>query len=184
MIYDDFSPDIHAPRLSPVKLHVSSYWNVRADAQELRPDAVISIMDSAHLGPDMNLDPSRHLRLGFHDIETPQDGKSPPAPADIGELLTFARHQKAAGAKSLLIHCAAGVRRSPAAAYIIAVILRHEDPLRVAHVLFREAPFADPNMLMIRHADAQAGLDGVMSKAIKAARASFAFSSQQQSFSI
>ena len=167
-----------------MKLHVSSYWNVRADAQQIHPDAVISIMDAAHLGPDMNLDPSRHLRLGFHDIEFPQDGKSPPAPADIGQLLTFARHQKAAGAKSLLIHCAAGVRRSPAAAYIIAVILRHEDPLRVAHVLFREAPFADPNMLMIRHADAQAGLDGVMSTAIKAARTASAFSSQQHSFSI
>lgn len=167
-----------------MKLHVSSYWSVRTDAQQIHPDAVVSIMDAAHLGPDLNLDPSRHLRLGFHDIEAPRDGKSPPSPADVGELITFARQQKAVGAKSLLIHCAAGVRRSPAAAYIIAVILRNEDPLRVAHVLFREAPFADPNMLMIRHADAEAELDGVMSKAIKAARASSAFSSQQHSFSI
>ena len=82
----------------------------------------------------------------------------------------------------MFIHCAAGVRRSPAAAYIIAVITRHEDPFRAAHVLFQEAPFVDPNMLMIKHADRLAGLEGGMVQAILTTRKSSKVHEGQRSF--
>ena len=163
---------------------VVNYWNVQLAMQESRPDAVISIMDAAHLAPKLALDSTRHLRLGYHDIERPEDGKMTPSPEQMRELITFAQRHRADGAASILIHCMAGVSRSPAAAYILAVTVRQEDPLRAAHVLFREAPFANPNMLMIRHADLLAGLGKGMAQSIGVAREGVPQTTQQHSFSI
>jgi predicted protein tyrosine phosphatase len=167
-----------------MRFNVTSYWGLQSALNEIRPDGVISIMDAAHLVPDLGLDPSCHLRLGFHDIEVPEAGKVPPSPASIEELVEFARRQRTRGARSILIHCMAGVRRSPAAAYVLAVSVRHEDPVRAAHVLFREAPFADPNMLMVNHAEAAMSLMGSMTAALREARKSIKATSQQHFFSI
>jgi predicted protein tyrosine phosphatase len=167
-----------------MRIMVDSYWNAIETRRHENPDAVISIMDAAHLVPDLGLDSSCHLRLGFHDIEVPETGKVPPSPASIEELVEFARRQRTRGARSILIHCMAGVRRSPAAAYVLAVSVRHEDPVRAAHVLFREAPFADPNMLMVNHAEALMSLMGSMTAALREARKSIKAASQQHFFSI
>jgi predicted protein tyrosine phosphatase len=64
----------------------------------------------------------------------------------------------------------AGVSRSPAAAYIVAVLVRKEDPVRAAVQLCRAAPFAEPNLLMVRYADDLGGWNGAMLAAIRNAR--------------
>lgn len=139
-------------------------------------------MDDARLAPDIGLPAERHLKLGFHDIERPEIGKIEPSASHISELIRFSRAQKATGARTVFLHCAAGVRRSPAAAYILAVTVRFEDPLRAAHILFQAAPFVDPNTLMIRHADAISGSNGSMVKAIQSFRVSATGCTQQDTF--
>ena len=140
-----------------MRIAVDNYWNVEETTRRLQPDAVISIMDAAHLAPALFLAPERHLQLGFHDIERKEAGKTPPAQDQIAAMIAFADQHRRSGARHLLIHCMAGVSRSPAAAYILAVSVRREDPGRSAVQLFQAAPFADPNMLMIRHADELGG---------------------------
>jgi predicted protein tyrosine phosphatase len=149
-----------------MKILVDSYWNLEARVQQSQPDAIISIMDNATLAPKLGFDPPRHLSLGFHDIEEPTEDRTPPSSDHLTRMINFAIHQRAAGARSILVHCMAGVRRSPAAAYIIAVAVRHEDPLRAAHVLFQKAPFVDPNRLMIKCADDLLGMNHAMSDSI------------------
>ena len=153
-----------------MRIAVDSYWNVAETTRRLQPDAVISIMDAAHLAPHLFLAPQRHLHLGFHDVEKPQAGKALPTRDQIASMIEFAEKHRKSGARHLLIHCMAGVSRSPAAAYILAVSVRKEDPVRSAAQLFQAAPFASPNMLMIHHADQLGGWKGSMVAAMRTAR--------------
>ncbi|MGA1343652.1 MAG: tyrosine phosphatase family protein [Hyphomonas sp.] len=167
-----------------MRIAVDSYWNVAETTRRLQPDAVISIMDAAHLAPHLFLVPERHLHLGFHDVEKPQSGKALPTRDQIAKMIEFAEHHRKSGARHLLIHCMAGVSRSSAAAYILAVSVRKEDPLRAATQLFRTAPFADPNMLMIRHADELGGWKGAMLSAVRAAQGDLENTGQQHPFTV
>lgn len=153
-----------------MKIAVDSYWNMAEATRRLQPDAVISIMDAAHLAPTLDLAPERHLQLGFHDVEKPEAGKTPPAQEQVSRMIEFAEHHRRSGAQRLLIHCMAGVSRSPAAAYILAVAVRKEDPVRAAAHLLRAAPFVRPNMLMVQQADELGGWRGTMAEAIRKAR--------------
>ena len=165
-----------------MKLSVDNYWNVTETTRRLQPDAVISIMDAAHLAPALCMAPERHLHLGFHDIERQESGKTQPVRSQIATMIAFAEEHRRSGARHLLIHCMAGVSRSPAAAYILAVSVRREDPVRSATQLFRTAPFADPNMLMIRLADELGGWKGAMLSAIRKAHEVLAIPGQQHPF--
>lgn len=153
-----------------MRIAVDNYWNVEETTRRLQPDAVISIMDAAHLAPVLFLAPERHLQLGFHDIERKEAGKTPPAQDQIARMIAFADKHRRSGARHLLIRCMAGVSRSPAAAYILAVSVRKEDPVRSAVQLFQAAPFARPNMLMVQHADLIGGWNGTMTTALRTAR--------------
>lgn len=150
-----------------MKISVDNYWNVTEATRHQEPDAVISIIDAAHLAPPLLLAPERHLRLGFHDIEKQETEKHEPGIDQIATMIAFAEHHRKSGARHLLIHCMAGVSRSPAAAYILSVSVRKEDPLRSANKLFQAAPFASPNMLMVRHADKLGGWRGTMEAALR-----------------
>ena len=165
-----------------MKISVDSYWNVTETARRLQPDAVISIMDAAHLAPALGIAPERHLQLGFHDIEKQETGKTPPVRNQIATVIAFADENRLSCARHLPIHCMAGVSRSPAAAYILAVSVRKEDPVRSATQLFRAAPFADPNMLMIRLADELGGWKGAMFSAVREAHEFLAIPGQQHPF--
>jgi predicted protein tyrosine phosphatase len=105
------------------------------------------------------------LRLGFHDIAEPRPDLIAPDAAMVAELLAFARDWD--GARPLLIHCWAGVSRSTAAAFIIACQRAPErSEQAIAEALRAAAPFATPNPLLVKLADAALGRDGRMSKAI------------------
>lgn len=164
-----------------MQIGVESYWGVEETARTYRPDAVLSITDQARLVPKLPIDPQNHFSIGFHDIEHPEQRKMEPSIDHIASLIEFAARSQRKGAERLLIHCMAGVRRSPAAAFIIAISVRRDDLVRAAHILFEAAPFADPNMLMIKHADKIGGHSGEAVRAIQRAR-SLKLRTRQQHF--
>lgn len=58
------------------------------------------------------------LRQTYDDIPVPRPGWEPMAPSQAAELVRFAREHRAH--EEWLIHCAAGLSRSPAAALVVA----------------------------------------------------------------
>lgn len=117
------------------------------------------VAEADHAGP--------RLRLAFHDIAAPRPGLIPAVAEDVERLLAFARDWD--GVRPMLIHCWAGVSRSPAAAYIVACDrARPGEEVRLAADLRAAAPFATPNPLMVALADRLLGRDGAMIAAIDA----------------
>ena len=107
------------------------------------------------------------LRLAFNDIDAPRDGLVAPDDAHVMALLDFAAGWD--GERPLLVHCWAGVSRSPAAAYIIGCArLPRGEEAGLALALRTTAPFATPNPRMVALADARLGRDGAMIDAIRA----------------
>ena len=109
--------------------------------------------------------PAMHLKLGLNDIVDPQDGTAPPARQHIDALLSFSRGWDAK--QPLLIHCWAGISRSMASAYTILcdrIGPGHE--IRIARAMRQRAPHAQPNRLLVQHADDALGRGGRMLKAL------------------
>ncbi len=94
------------------------------------------------------IEPPRHLRLSVSDIELPQDGHILPGAEHVDRLLAFLRAWDRE--QPLVIHCYAGVSRSPAAAFIGACAL---EPTRcefeIARELRRASPSATPNRRLV-----------------------------------
>lgn len=105
------------------------------------------------------------LRLTFHDIAEPRAGLTVASKADVDALLTFGLAWPAE--RPLLIHCWAGVSRSPAAAYILACARTPAaGALDIAQRLRHAAPFATPNRRLVALADAALDRGGVMRASI------------------
>ena len=113
------------------------------------------------------IEPPRHLRLAVSDIELPQDGHILPGAEHVDRLLAFLRAWDRE--QPVVIHCYAGVSRSPAAAFIGACAL---EPTRcefeIARELRRASPSATPNRRLVTLADRMLGRDGRMIEAVAA----------------
>ncbi|WP_279477918.1 tyrosine protein phosphatase [Aureimonas sp. SK2] len=111
--------------------------------------------------------PERHLFLGMNDIAAPAEGMTHPAAEHLDKLLDFGRRWDRD--KPLAVHCWAGISRSTAAAYILALAINPElDEAELAQELRRRAPSATPNPLLVSLADEKLGRGGRMVKAIAA----------------
>lgn len=129
------------------------------------PSHVVSLLSPAMEHPRLPASIA-HLRLTFHDIAEPRTGLTAPTESDIGALLAFAKTSSVT--RPLLIHCWAGVSRSPAAAYIVACSRTPPGEEQVlADELRRAAPFATPNRRVIALADDLLSRHGAMSDAIQ-----------------
>ncbi len=107
------------------------------------------------------------LRLTFHDISAPREGLVAPQESHVERLIDFARGWDRRA--PLLIHCYAGVSRSPAAAYVAALALAPElDPTALAQRLRALSPSATPNSRLVALGDALLGRGGRMTAAIEA----------------
>ena len=131
-----------------------------------RPSHVVSLAspgaEPARLPRDVEL-----LRLMFNDIAEPRPNLAMATEADVKTLLSFGLAWPEE--RPLLIHCWAGVSRSPAAAYVIACARNPAgDEMDLANKLRREAPFATPNPHLIALADGLLGRGGEMTRAIAA----------------
>ena len=116
------------------------------------------------LGPEYA---DRHLRLSFHDVHVPGDEQVTPSSAHVTSLLRFleARGRQ----ESLLIHCRAGIGRSPAVAFIAACAMNPgTDERAIALALRQASPLARPNQVLVLLADREMRRNGRMHLAIEA----------------
>jgi predicted protein tyrosine phosphatase len=130
------------------------------------PERIISLLDPDFSFPEAG--PAylgRHLRLHLHDVHLPTEGHILPTTKHIDDLLTFLSHWNQTA--PILIHCRAGIGRSPAAAFIAACLHNpHVDERYIAVALRRASPLARPNEVLIKLADAAMSRKGRMSSAI------------------
>ncbi|KQT55320.1 MULTISPECIES: tyrosine phosphatase family protein [unclassified Aureimonas] len=128
-------------------------------------DLVTLINEHAIVERPASIEPHRHLFLGMNDIAEPSEGLVLPADSHLGRLLAFGKAWSREA--PLAIHCYAGISRSTAAAYILALALRPDlDETALAEELRRRAPSATPNPKLIALADAALGREGRMIRAI------------------
>jgi predicted protein tyrosine phosphatase len=132
-----------------------------------QPSHVLSL-----ISPDTELPiiaSSQHLVLRFNDIPAPTEGLTAPSRNDIEQLIAFAGTWP--GPAPFLVHCWAGISRSPAAAYIIACARGADgEEQNQALALRHAAPQATPNPLMIALADDILKRSGRMTQAIASIR--------------
>ncbi len=123
--------------------------------------------DMAH--PDLPVAKVRRLRLTFHDVSEARAGMKAPDVRHMSKLLTFLeRWREQAAHASLIVHCWAGISRSPAAAFIAACMLHPvRDEMALATELRALAPDVTPNIRMVRLADALLERNGRMEAAIR-----------------
>ncbi|GJE40806.1 tyrosine phosphatase family protein [Methylobacterium persicinum] len=107
-----------------------------------------------------------HVVIGVSDIAAPRDGHVLPAEDHVADILAFLRRWPRE--KPLVVHCYAGISRSPAAAYIAACALAPErDEGAIADALRAASPSATPNRLLVEIADRLLGRSGRMVAAIE-----------------
>ena len=100
---------------------------------------------------------SDRLRLLFGDTVTEEHGATE---ADIRCLIDLAKRLKGSNG-NVLIHCEAGVSRSPAAALILYTCLLGPGSERESmDLVLRQRPFAMPNRRMVELADRLLGREG------------------------
>jgi len=130
------------------------------------PSKVVSLLDPGSWFPELGpAYAEKHLRLEFHDVHVPVLTHIFPGPAHIDQFLPFISTWDPEG--SLLIHCHAGIGRSPAAAFIAACFHNPQtDELDIALELRRASALARPNEQWIRVADDAMGRKGRMIAAI------------------
>jgi predicted protein tyrosine phosphatase len=130
-----------------------------------RPSHLLTLLDEPFVPTPHTIHPDRHLRLRIHDIVEPVDGGVLPESRHVADLIAFGKTWD--GTTPFLVHCWAGISRSTAAAYILLCDRHgsgHEE--RIAKGLRFHAPHAQPNRLLIRHADLLLGRDGRMIAAV------------------
>ena len=91
----------------------------------------------------------------------PAAGTAPPLRQHMDQLLEFSRTWDAS--RPMVIHCWAGISRSMASAYaILCDRIGTGREIQIARAMRRRAPHAQPNRLLVRHADEALERDGKM----------------------
>ena len=126
------------------------------------PSHLISLLSPEHMiETPAGFPAALHLKVGINDIIDPLEGTAPPARQHVDELLAFARSWDAR--QPLLIHCWAGISRSMASAFtILCDRLGPGREIEIARAMRERAPHAQPNRLLVRHADDALGRGGRM----------------------
>jgi predicted protein tyrosine phosphatase len=132
------------------------------------PSHLVSLLSPEHMiETPRGFEASRHLKLGVNDIVDPAAGPAPPARNHVEALLAFSRGWNAE--EPLLIHCWAGISRSMASAFtILCDRLGPGHEIEIARAMRQRAPHAQPNRLLVSHADEALGRSGKMLAALDA----------------
>jgi predicted protein tyrosine phosphatase len=133
-----------------------------------RPSHIITLLSPEHMiETPAGFPIERHLKLGINDVADPMSGDNPPARDHVERLLAFSRDWDAE--EPLLIHCWAGISRSMASAYtVLCDRLGPGREVEIAMAIRRRASHANPNPLLVRHADEALGRGGRMIDALAA----------------
>ncbi len=144
---------------------VSSFWALEEALERYKPAHLVSLMDNAEAVPTPTyINADNHLRLGFHDVEWEIPGISP-SMENIEKIIELALRWNG-NSKPILVHCVAGVSRSPAAGLILASVLQLNNEAKLAWHLKQQAPYCHPNRLMIELADQALSLGGKLIDAV------------------
>jgi predicted protein tyrosine phosphatase len=132
------------------------------------PSHLVSLLSPEHMiETPAGFEASRHLKLGVNDVVDPAEGTAPPTRSHIDALLAFSRGWDGNG--PLLIHCWAGISRSMASAFtILCDRLGPGREIEIARAMRLRAPHAQPNRLLVSHADEALGRGGEMLAALDA----------------
>ena len=148
------------------RLLISSYAAIADTIRLHKPSHMLTLMDD-HVETPLAIHPDRHLRIRVNDITEPAEGAIAPATSHIEDILSFAKNWTREA--PFLVHCWAGISRSTAAAFILLCDIRGPGcESALAQELRALAPHAQPNRLMIRHADRLLGREGRMIAAVEA----------------
>ncbi len=154
--------------MSSGRLYVCSMTKVVDTVRATGARSLVTILTAgASLVRPCEIARDRHLRIAVSDIDTNTDGHILAGEEHIDRLLAFIEQWDQAD--PLVIHCYAGVSRSPAAAYVAACALApHRCEFEVARELRRISPTATPNRRLVALADRRLGREGRMAAAIAA----------------
>jgi predicted protein tyrosine phosphatase len=135
------------------------------------PDQNMGEFIGAHTAGNVN-----HLLLRFKDVEESDRTELPahlfPDRNDIRTILKFTENLSATDL--LLVHCHAGISRSPAVA--AGVLCQHgTTPTDTINKILRLRPHAFPNLLLTTLFDNELGLNGTLIEAVKKFRGDYAF---------
>lgn len=150
------------------RLYVCSLTKVCETVRASGAQSLVTILTAgASLMRPCEIAKERHLRIAVSDIEAPREGHILPGDEHIDRLLAFLEQWDRSA--PMVIHCYAGVSRSPAAAYVAACALSpRRCELDLAHELRRASPTATPNRRLVALADERLGRHGRMNDAIAA----------------
>ena len=133
-------------------IYVCDYWSVEQTVQDTRATHLLSILEpGAYIKRPQEIVPAHHLTVGLDDIEKPRAGMTVPSTSHIEAILDFIDAWRGEG--RLVIHCQAGVSRSPAAALIVLTHLNPGQEEEAAKIVRRSIPHARPNQKMIAISD-------------------------------
>ncbi len=151
------------------KIFVGPIWSLER-AEEVGARRAITLINGpmmADIVTPAHLQAADHLRLIMNDIDHPAEGLIAPDADHIHQLIDFLEGWDQD--TPLLIHCHAGISRSPAAVFIALCLLCPqiaEDEL--AQRLRAASAPAKPNRLLVRLADEIMGREGRMVAACSA----------------
>ena len=130
------------------------------------PSHLVSLLSPEHMiQTPPGFAPARHLKLAVNDIVDPAAGTAPPVRAHMDQLIAFSRSWDASA--PMVIHCWAGISRSMASAFaILCDRLGENREIEIARIMRQRAPHAQPNRLLVRHADDALGRRGRMLEAL------------------
>ncbi len=153
-------------------IHICSLKMVDSLAGSIKPSHVLSLLGGMTAFPatPKGIDPRNHLKLTLADIAEPQEGMVHPGEDHVADVIAFGQRWAAesGGTRPLLVHCFAGISRSTASALTVACALRPKTAEKVyASTLRQASESAQPNALMIAHADALLGRGGRLITAVE-----------------
>ena len=152
-------------------IHICSLKLVDSLAAEIKPSHVLSLLGGITPFPPTpeGVDPANHLKLTLADISEPHDDMITPHADHVDEVIKFGQRwaHENGGTRPLLVHCFAGISRSTASALTIACALRPDvKEAAFARALRTASASAQPNPLMIDHADDLLGRKGRLVHAV------------------
>jgi predicted protein tyrosine phosphatase len=148
-------------------IHVCSLARLQETVDDTGARHVVSLLgDEFRVERPAGIAAENHLWLRLHDISFPLDGYVLPDDEHIADLVQFVRNWDRRA--PLVVHCYAGISRSPASAFVsVCALNAHRDEEDIARALRRASPTATPNMRIVSLADRLLGRNGRMVAAIE-----------------
>jgi len=139
------------------EISITGIFVLERDIERFKPDFILSITDRDGCDQQIAMDalakaqiPYHHM--GFYDVPRLLDGCVPPSLPDMIEMMAVLDKELPTAPGRLLVHCHAGVSRSPAVALIALAHLSarmgktsEEEGRRIAQQVFDAQPMSQPN---------------------------------------